>query len=187
MKDPPDLPKALMSVTDESLPTGILVPVLKSGTLKVVDPFPEPNVVPIIVNNEEYVVRETAEPSQSNIFVGIDVPTKGTTAPTGNDDAPLESPETSAFVATEFAAPEDLSPVIYGMAYVFMIKFTVKNGGFAARTFSVVVIPPVFDVYELLLATLDAPVFALTESVQPEYVLVFPSALPLLPLVVPAS
>ena len=170
-----------MSVTDESLPIGILVPVLKFGKLKVVDPSPEPNAVPIIVNSDEYVVRDTADPSHSNILVGNDVPTKGTTAPTGNAAPPPESPETSALVATEFEAPEDLSPVIYGMAYDFMIKFTVKNGGFAAETSGDVVIPPVFDAYALLLATLDAPVEELVESVLPEYVLVFP----VIPLVYP--
>ncbi len=55
-----------------------------------------------------------------------------------------------------------------------MIKFTVKNGGFAAETSGDVVIAPVFDAYALLFATLDAPVEELVESVLPEYVLVFP-------------
>jgi hypothetical protein len=89
LKDPPDLPTAFMAVVADVLPIGILLAVLKSGKLKVVEPSPAPKAVPITLNSVEYVVLETAAPLHNNIFVGIVVPTKGTTAPTGKPVPPL--------------------------------------------------------------------------------------------------
>jgi hypothetical protein len=41
-----------------------------SGKLKVVEPFPEPYVIPIIANKAEYVALDTAEPSHESHPLG---------------------------------------------------------------------------------------------------------------------
>ena len=55
----------------------------KFGKLKVVELSPTPYVVPIIPNNEAYVVLETAEPSHVNQPVGGVNETYGKITPEG--------------------------------------------------------------------------------------------------------
>jgi hypothetical protein len=52
-----------------------------SGTLKVVEPSPAPKVVPITLKRAAYVVRLTADPSQTSQPVGADAPAYILTSP----------------------------------------------------------------------------------------------------------
>tara|TARA_R100000152_G_C6586183_1_gene48282 strand:- start:126 stop:431 length:306 start_codon:yes stop_codon:yes gene_type:complete len=61
-------PPVLAKDIESDFPTGILS--VKLGTLKVEDPSPVPYVVPITANKAEYVLLDTAAPSQFRYPVG---------------------------------------------------------------------------------------------------------------------
>ena len=89
---PPVSPNTSNSVCVLSFPTATLP--LRFGKLKVVLPSPTPNVVPIMLNNNEYVVLLIALPSHNSQFSGTVSLANGTIEPTGN-----VSPLTCAFIA----------------------------------------------------------------------------------------
>jgi hypothetical protein len=73
--------------------------------LKVVEPLPTPKVVPIAVNNAEYVERETAEPSHNNQSVGAVAAPYIVIVPEGIEAPP---PPPDALIVTAPVAPDNV-------------------------------------------------------------------------------